>query len=108
MRWTLRARHAALILVLVVCSSRLEAAPRVQASPLTIAFSPSAGTFVDREKVTLRVRGKADIHYTLDGSLPTATSPVYRGPITLDKSTRLRAFAVAPGAPTRESVGPVA
>jgi hypothetical protein len=30
--------------------------------------------------------------------LPTVMSPIYRGPVTLDQSTRLRAVAIAPGA----------
>ena len=37
-------------------------------------FRPGAGTFVASETVTLSVQAKADIHYTLDGSLPTAAS----------------------------------
>jgi hypothetical protein len=49
--------------------------------------------------VALSVQTKADIHYTLDGSVPTATSPVYREPLTLEQSTRLRAVAIAAGAP---------
>ena len=67
-----------------------------------------AGAFIDRETVALRVQATADIHYTLDGSLPTVMSPIYRKPITLEKSTRLRAFAVVPGASTRGRAGPVA
>jgi hypothetical protein len=40
----------------------------------------------------------AQIHYTLDGSRPSATSPRYRGPIHIAQSTRLRAVAIAPAA----------
>ena len=72
---------------------------------LTVLFSPSAGTFVGSETVTLSVQARADIHYTLDGSLPTVMSPIYRGPVTLDKSTRLRAVAIVPDAARQ---GPVA
>src|SRR5687768_14086932 len=108
--WTLRARRAVLVLVLVACSSSLESSPpafaptrfgeagSAQSDSLTVAFSPGAGTFVGSETVTLSVQGRASIHYTLDGSLPTAMSPVYRGPVTLDKSTRLRAVAIVPDA----------
>src|SRR5688572_21605590 len=109
--WSLRARQAVLVLALVTCSSSLESSPpafaptrfggagsafaptrfgevgAAQSDSLTVAFSPSAGTFVGSETVTLSVQGRASIHYTLDGSLPTATSPVYREPLTLDKST---------------------
>src|SRR5688572_357589 len=69
-----------------------------QSDSLTVAFSPSAGTFVGSETVTLSVQGRASIHYTLDGSLPTAMSPTYREPVTLDRSTRLRAVAIVPDA----------
>ena len=76
-----------------------------QANSLTVLFSPGAGTFVGSETVTLSVQARADIHYTLDGSLPTVTSPIYRAPLTLDKSTRLRAVAIVPDAGRQ---GPVA
>ena len=95
--WTLRARQAVLVLVLLACSSSLESSPPAQANSLAVLFSPSAGTFVGSETVTLSVQARADIHYTLDGSLPTVMSPIYRGPLTLDKSTRLRAVAIVPG-----------
>ena len=103
--WTRRARHAVLILVLLACSSSLESSPPAQAQDLTVLFSPSAGTFVGSETVALRVNATADIHYTLDGSLPTVMSPTYLGPLTLDKSTRLRAVAIVPGAPARGASG---
>ena len=97
-KWTRHARLAALGLVLLAFSSSLASSPPVQANAPTVLFSPGAGTFVGSETVTLSAQGRAEIHYTLDGSLPTVTSPVYRGPLTLDTSTRLRAFAIAPGA----------
>src|SRR5688572_877171 len=96
--WIRRARQTALVLVVLVCSPRLESSPPAQSDSLTVLFSPGAGTFVGSETVTLRAPAEADIHYTLDGSLPTVTSPIYKGPLTLDSSTRLRAFAIIPGA----------
>ena len=108
--WILRARRAVLVVVLLACSLRLESSPPAfgeaggaQPNALTVRFSPSAGTFVGSETVSLSARARADIHYTLDGSLPSVMSPIYREPLTLDKSTRLRAVAVVPG-----SQGPVA
>ena len=115
--WTLRARQAVLVLVLLACSSTLESSPpafalsrfggagSAQANSLAVVFSPSAGTFVGSATVTLRVQARAPIHYTLDGSLPTVMSPIYRRPLTLDKSTRLRAVAIVPDAGRQ---GPVA
>src|SRR5687768_3144410 len=102
-RWTLRARQAALVLAVLTCAARLESSPPAQSNSLPVLFSPGAGTFVGSETVTLSVQGNADIHYTLDGSLPTVASPIYRAPVTLDKSTRLRAVAIASGT----SQGPV-
>ncbi len=92
--WSLRARRAALV-VLLACSTILESSPRAQADSLAVLFSPTSGTFVGSETVSLSVQARAAIHYTLDGSLPTAMSPSYRGPVSLDKSTRLRAVAMA-------------
>ena len=103
--WTPRARQAALVFVLLACAASLESSPPAQANSLAVLFSPTAGTFVGSETVTLSVQARADIHYTLDGSVPTVMSPVYRGAVTLDKSTRLRAVAIVPDAPAR---GPVA
>ena len=91
----LRARQAVLVLVLLACATRLDSSPPAQTDSLTVRFSPSAGTFVGSETVTLSVPARADIHYTLDGSLPTAKSPIYRAPVTVDKSTRLRTVAIA-------------
>src|SRR5687767_3914377 len=93
---TLRARQTVVVLVLLACSSSLESSPpafalsrfgeagSAQARSLAVRFSPSAGTFVGRETVTLSVQARASIHYTLDGSLPTVMSPIYRAPVTLD------------------------
>jgi hypothetical protein len=102
--WIRRAHKAALVFVLLACSSRLQSSPPAQSNSPAVLFSPGAGTFAGSETVTLSVQARADIHYTLDGSLPTQTSPIYRAPLALDKSTRLRAVAIAPGAPA----GPVA
>ncbi len=46
--------------------------------------------------------GKAAIHYTLDGSGPTAASPRYTEPIVIDKDCRLRAAAFRPSGRTPE------
>ncbi|MHB1556109.1 MAG: NPCBM/NEW2 domain-containing protein [Isosphaeraceae bacterium] len=48
----------------------------------------------------------AEIHYTLDGSAPTADSSRYKAPLTLADSTLLRASAFRDGQPVcRESEG---
>ncbi|MDD4237286.1 MAG: S-layer homology domain-containing protein [Desulfotomaculaceae bacterium] len=39
----------------------------------------------------------ATIHYTLDGSTPTMSSPAYNGPITISEAVMLKAIAVKAG-----------
>ena len=46
--------------------------------------------------VTLETEGSADIHYTLDGSEPTATSPRYEAPLRIKQNTEVKAVAVRP------------
>lgn len=48
-------------------------------------FSLAEGTYSEVQQVTLT--GKGTIHYTLDGSEPTADSPVYDEPLLLDEGT---------------------
>ncbi|HEX4243853.1 MAG TPA: chitobiase/beta-hexosaminidase C-terminal domain-containing protein [Steroidobacteraceae bacterium] len=62
------------------------------------AISPAGGSFAAPVEVTLseRVPG-ADIHYTLDGSVPGKSDPRYQGPIKLDGTVVLRARAYKEG-----------
>ncbi|WP_082722525.1 chitobiase/beta-hexosaminidase C-terminal domain-containing protein [Paenibacillus jilunlii] len=39
----------------------------------------------------------AEIHYTLDGSVPTVSSPAYSGPITVTSAVTIKAIAVKSG-----------
>ena len=56
------------------------------------------GRTTSRRSVTLSVATSgATIHYTTDGTTPTASSPVYGGPISVTRSTTIRAIAVASG-----------
>ena len=69
-----------------------------------VFFSPEDGTpFEGSIEVTLSP-GKAgvEIRYTLDGSDPTPSSPLYDGPIVLTEPATIRAATVADGA-----LGPV-
>ncbi|BDG07209.1 OmpA family protein [Anaeromyxobacter paludicola] len=64
------------------------------------SFDPAPGHFTGAQQVTITsATPGAVIHYTTDGSAPTADSPVYTGPITVSKDTTVRAIAIAPGAP---------
>jgi uncharacterized repeat protein (TIGR03806 family) len=62
-------------------------------------ISPKGGEFHDRIRVVLSQPQKdAVIHYTLDGSLPVISSPVYREPIEIKEPVTLRARAYKEGA----------
>jgi hypothetical protein len=62
------------------------------------AANPSPGTFSGPVSVTLSTSTPgANIYYTLDGSLPTQSSPLYTGPITISRSATVNAVAVKPG-----------
>ena len=64
---------------------------------LSVVFSPSGGTFLSSEQVALSVEDdRAEVHFTLDGSLPTPRSEVFVQPIAVSASTRIRALAVLP------------
>jgi hypothetical protein len=56
-----------------------------------VSFSPSGGTFVGTQAVQLSAVGGGTIHYTLDGTTPSARSPAYDAPIQLSGTTRIRA-----------------
>ncbi len=67
-----------------------------------VAFTPDVAVFCDHTDVmmTCATPGVA-IHYTLDGSEPTAQSPRYEKPVRLTASAVVRASAVRPGAKAR-------
>ncbi|UJP40070.1 CotH kinase family protein [Cellulomonas palmilytica] len=68
-----------------------------------ITFSRASGTFTGSVQVTLGtgVAG-AQIRYTTNGEAPTASSPVYSAPLTLTRSTEVRAQAFVGGTATGE------
>ena len=54
--------------------------------------------FDGETEVTMSCRNEgAEIHYTLDGNVPTTESPVYTGPFKLDKSCIIKARAFKEG-----------
>jgi alpha-mannosidase len=58
------------------------------------SISPAGGTFSDTIRVTLHhplYWTDSGLHYTTDGSEPSAKSPVYSAPIALSKSATIRA-----------------
>ena len=68
----------------------------VQASAPTI--SPISGTYDGAQTVTMSTTVKgAEIKYTLDGTTPTEDSTTYTAPITINKSTIVRAVTYRKG-----------
>jgi len=60
-------------------------------------FSPGGGSYATAQSITLSTTTSgATIRYTLDGSTPSASSPVYTAPLTLSRSGTLHAIATAP------------
>lgn len=55
------------------------------------------GVFNDVDSITVEISGSDTIRYTLDGSLPTANSPIYTEPIILTSTTVVRAAGFGDG-----------
>jgi hypothetical protein len=72
----------------------------VKIPPSPPRIFPPGGFFDDTAEISLEsphpMAGES-IHYTLDGTSPTAESPKYEKPLTLDRSVRLRAARIAAG-----------
>ncbi len=86
----------------VVAAAPAKAPPSPAGAP---TFNPEPGSFTATQRVTLASPTPgAVIHYTTDGSAPTESSPVYSGPITVDKDTTVKAIAIAPDAPASKAV----
>lgn len=61
--------------------------------------------FVDSTTVEIAsLMPSATIHYTTDGTEPTAGSPVYRSPITITHPTTIKAYAVLSGLPRSRTI----
>jgi hypothetical protein len=64
----------------------------------TPTFSPAAGTYTSTQSVAISsTTPSSTIHYTTDGSMPTTSSPVFSGPITVASTETLKAIAVGNG-----------
>ena len=66
-------------------------------APNPPTFTPAPGTYASAQSVTIACStAGATIHYTTDGSTPTASSPVYTGAIAVASTTTIQAIATAP------------
>jgi sugar lactone lactonase YvrE len=88
--------------VQLILAGSTTGASNVTASP---TFSPEPGTYASGQSVTLSDSTPgAVIHYTVDNSTPTTSSPVYSSPILVNTSTTIKALAIASG----DTASPVA
>ncbi|WP_263358142.1 IPT/TIG domain-containing protein [Acidicapsa ligni] len=61
-------------------------------------FSPTGGTFTGAQQVTISDSlAGANIYYTLDGTMPTTSSMLYSGAVTIAQSATLSAIATSAG-----------
>jgi hypothetical protein len=62
------------------------------------AVSPASGTYPTPLTVTIQDSlQSATIYVTIDGSMPTLSSPIYRGPFSITQSAKVQAIAVNNG-----------
>lgn len=70
--------------------------PQLALAQLNVSASPAAGCFDKSVTVSLTCNdSKATIYYTLDGSVPSAKSNVYKQAISLKQTAVVRAFALS-------------
>jgi hypothetical protein len=72
---------------------------RVAEKPVLLS---GEGVFNDVDTVEVVLSAPGEIHYTTDGSLPTASSPVYTAPLQFSATGVLRAISIEPGCLTSE------
>ncbi|WP_428834266.1 chitobiase/beta-hexosaminidase C-terminal domain-containing protein [Lentzea roselyniae] len=69
-----------------------------QAPVATPTFSPPGGAYTSAQTVTITTAtAGASIRYTVDGSTPTAGSPLYTGPISVPTSRTINAIGIKAG-----------
>ena len=72
----------------------------------TPTISPAGGSFTSPQSVTLAdATTGASIHYTTDGTVPTASSTTYTSAITVSASLQLRVIATQAGAANSAEAG---
>ncbi len=60
-------------------------------------INPAGGTYTSAQRVKISAEHRATIYYTTNGSIPTTSSSVYSGSITVSATETLKAIAVANG-----------
>jgi hypothetical protein len=70
----------------------------IESPASTPSFSPPAGSYSSPQSVAIQdATTGAVIHYTLNGTTPTAYSPVYTTPLAVSSAETIQAIAVATG-----------
>lgn len=59
----------------------------------SLSVNPDGGTYEGMVVVDLEVTNNGVVYYTLDGTEPDQSSPIYQGPLTITEDTTLRAIA---------------
>ncbi|MBM7568095.1 carbohydrate-binding protein [Paenibacillus sacheonensis] len=78
-----------------VTNSGAAASQSTAAAP---AFTPAAGAYTSPQTVTIASStAGATIRYTTDGTTPTASSPIYMGPLTVTPTQTVKAIATKAG-----------
>ena len=73
-------------------------APTPTETVATPTFTPAEGTYTEAQNVTIACTTQgATIHYTTDGTTPTANSATYSNAIAISETTTVKAFAVKEG-----------
>lgn len=73
--------------------------------PVSDGYTPAGGLFVG-ETAELNITNpndRGEIRFTLDGSLPTAESPIFADPVTLNKTTVVRTQIFYDGSPISQT-----
>jgi hypothetical protein len=79
----------------VVTAGYIITPPPATAAPV---FSPAAGSYNSAQTVSITdATAGAAIYFTTNGTVPTASSTPYTGPITVSSTEMLMAVAIAPG-----------
>ena len=89
---------AALVLSFASGCGGRSSPPAQQQAAAAPQLAPGAGTYTSPQTVTITdATSGAAIHYTTDGSAPTASSAQYSGPIGVASTTTIQAIATASG-----------
>jgi len=86
------------VVLLAGCGGGGSTAPATTPQAATPVLSVGTGTYTTLQSVAIAAStAGATVHYTLDGSTPTAASAVYSAPIPVTATTTIEAVALASG-----------